>query len=104
MVGTLASPSSPRHKSFAQHLLEIEQEAAKAASRCARRPAFAADVRERLSFCCTLAQVPMGALKDRASLRAAADFLYRAVSLVGGASLTCASRRRHRRRPPRSRR
>ena len=31
MVGTLASPSSPRHKSFAQHLLEIEQEAAKAA-------------------------------------------------------------------------
>ena len=38
MVGTLASPSSPRHKSFAQHLLEIEQEAAKAASRCARGP------------------------------------------------------------------
>ena len=36
-----SSPSSPRHKSFAQHLLEIEQEAAKAASRCARGPLWA---------------------------------------------------------------
>ena len=34
-----------------------------------------ADVRERLSLRCTLSQMPMGALKDRASFRAAADFL-----------------------------
>ena len=38
MVMTPA-PASPRHKSFAQHLLEIEQEAAKAASRCVYQPA-----------------------------------------------------------------
>ena len=103
MVGTLASPSSPRHKSFAQHLLEIEQEAAKAASRCARGPLRTAGVCKRLSLLRSLAQVPMGALEDRASLRAAADFLYRAVSLVGRASLACASRRRQRRRRPRIR-
>ena len=39
------SPSSPRaerQKSFAQHLLEIEQEAAKAASRCRWAPSKAA--------------------------------------------------------------